>query len=275
MVDIGKKHMNPDKSKILNRNSKIHFVLVAGFSSDSEETFWLRDILREKGYGVTTVSFYGPDLRTEFASLTEEECIRNLTAVIDEISRESEAVFGIGISLGGALLLEHAKNHKNLAGIASVGTPFRLKNLKLMVAAQKIIIPLIYPAWKHLQKRDRLRLSPLGAARMSVAYMQNRFLENLESVKTPLLFLHSKKDRVTDWRSLEEFLPKIGSAKKEILYFDNGNHVINYSPLIIEKTLEFFNLSEPEEKTEPLAMPAPSLENPLELQTVEVSEEKR
>jgi hypothetical protein len=172
-----------------------------------------------------------------------------LTAVIDEISRESEAVFGIGISLGGALLLEHAKNHKNLAGIASVGTPFRLKNLKLMVAAQKIIIPLIYPAWKHLQKRDRLRLSPLGAARMSVAYMQNRFLE--------------------------EFLPKIGSAKKEILYFDNGNHVINYSPLIIEKTLEFFNLSEPEEKTEPLAMPAPSLENPLELQTVEVSEEKR
>ncbi|MDR3559552.1 MAG: hypothetical protein P4L62_01430 [Candidatus Pacebacteria bacterium] len=250
--------------------SKIHFILVAGFSSDSEETFWLRDILREKGYGVTAVSFYGPKLRTEFASLTEDECIRNLAKVIDQVSEKNETVFGIGISLGGALLLEHAKNNKNLAGIASVGTPFRLRNLKLMVAAQRVIIPLIYPAWKHLQKRDRLRLSPLGAAQMSVRYMRNRFLENLGSVETPALFLHSKKDKVTDWRALEEYLPKLSSSKKEILYFDNGNHVINYSPLIIEKTLEFFDLTESKEKTEPFETPLLSPENTLEFQPVKV-----
>ena len=255
--------------------SKVHFVLVAGFSSDSEETFWLRDILREKGYGVTAISFYGSELRTEFKSLTEEECIRNLDAVINNVSEKSEAVFGIGISLGGALLLEHAKTHKNLAGIASVGTPFRLKNRKLIGIAQKVIIPLIYPAWKHLQKRDRLRLSPLGAGRMSINYMENGFLKNLERIETPILFLHSKKDRVTDWRAMEEYLPKIGSARKKILYFDNGNHVINYSPLIIEKTLEFFSLAEPKEKTEPLEMPlSSSSENPLELQPAKVDSPK-
>lgn len=257
-----------------NDKSKTHFVLVAGFSSDNKETFWLRDILREKGYGVTAVSFYGPELRTEFKSLTEEDCIRNLAKTIEKVSRESEAVFGIGISLGGALLLEHAKTHDNLSGIASVGTPFRLRNKKLIVAGQTVLLPLIYPVWKHLQKHARLRLSPLGAVRMSVDFMTNRFLENLEGIRTPILFLHSKKDRVTDWRALEEYLPKLASSKKEVLFFDNGNHVINYSPLIVEKTLEFFNLTPPKTKVETLEIPFPSLENPLELQPAEVKNPK-
>lgn len=255
-----------------NDPSKIHFVLVAGFSSDNEETFWLRDILRAKGYGVTAVSFYGAKIRTEFGSLTEEDCVRNLAEVIEKAAKKSEVVFGIGISLGGALLLEHAKTHTDLAGIASVGTPFRLKNKKLLATGLAIILPLIYPVWKRLQKHERLRLSPLGAVRMSINFMNRRFLENLDQVKTPALFLHSKKDRVTDWRALEEYLPKLGSAKKEILFFDNGNHVINYSPLIVEKTLEFFNLVPAEEKNRAAKMPFPVLENPLEFQPAEIME---
>jgi esterase/lipase len=223
-------------------NSKICFVLVAGFSSDSQQIWKLGDVLRLAGYGVVVSSFHGENEMDDFSKLTEKECINNISALINKVADNYEYVYGVGISLGGALLLEYAKKEKRLSGIVSVGTPFLLRNIK-WIRFGMIFFPIIYPIWKYLQRIKKLRLSPIGAAAMAVDYMEGNFLENLDKITTPTLFLHSKKDSVTDYRVLEKYAVKLFAAKHKIIYSDNGNHVIDNDPMLIAKyAADFFGL---------------------------------
>lgn len=222
--------------------AKIHFVLVAGFSSDHKEAYGLKASLLNCGYSAYALSFYGNGYRDDFTTLTAAECVSNISAYIDECCEKYEKVYGIGISLGGALLLEHAKTNRNLEGIVSIGTPFKLKK-RWMISIAQFLLPLFYPAWRRLQKIKRLRLSPVGAGNVMIDYMEHAFLEGLDQVHTPVLFLHSKKDRVSDWRVLPEFFTQVGSEKKELEFFDNGRHVIDHDPdSIAGMALEFFGL---------------------------------
>lgn len=137
------------------------------------------------------------------------------------------------------MLLEYAKTQSGLKGIVSIGTPFKLRKRKLISIAQ-FFLPIFYPVWRRLQRIKRLRLSPVGAGNEMINYMETEFLQDLEKVKTPVLFLQSKKDKVTDWYALEENFGKIGSDIKEIEYFHNGRHVIDHDPdLVTDMSLEF------------------------------------
>jgi esterase/lipase len=225
-----------------NNNSKICFVLLPGFAPDYVQVLGLRESLKKHGFDVVASSFFGNTDIDDFSHLTAEDCIENISKIIDEASEKYDLVFGIGISIGGALLLENAKNNNNIKGVVSIGTPFRLKHRKLIRVGQKIC-PVIHPLWNQLQKYKKLRLLPIGAGDMIVNYLEGKFLENLNSIEIPALFLHSKEDKVTDYKALSEFVPKLLSTNKKIIFFDNGNHVIGYnSELIIKNALSFFEL---------------------------------
>jgi esterase/lipase len=223
-------------------NSKICFVLIAGFSSDSQQIWKLGEVLKDAGYGVAIGSFYGEAEVDDFSKLTEKECIDNISALINKAANNYEGVYGIGLSLGGALLLEYAKNESRLKGITSIGTPFCLRNIKWIRQGMKFF-PIIYPIWRHLQRIKKWRLSPIGATAMAVDYMEKAFLENLDKIATPTLFLHSKKDSVTDYRVLEKYVAKLSGDNHKIVYFDNGDHVIDNNPVLIaEYAINFFGL---------------------------------
>lgn len=228
---------------MMTKNGKICFILLPGFSSDDQQVMGLKKILEDADYGAVTSNFYGPERRNDFTDLTIEECISNISRVINEASDRCEKIYGIGISLGGALLLEHAKHFENLSGIVSVGTPFRLKKRRLIAIGQ-FLFPTFYWFWRRLQKIERLRLSPIGANKAAIDYLEGDFLENLSVINTPVLFLHSRKDGVTDHQALDEYVPRIASEKKEVIYFPNGNHVVDNNPVLItDHALAFFGLS--------------------------------
>jgi esterase/lipase len=219
--------------------SKTHFVLVAGFSSDHLETMGLKNFLEERGFSADAISFYGEGYIDDFTDLKISDCIASISKVINRCAKRYENVFGIGISLGGALLLEHAKHSDNLKGIASIGTPFKLINKAWISFGQKLF-PLVYFFWKRMQKIKWLRLNPIGATNTIMEYLETGLPKNLDSIKTPVLLLHSKKDPVSDYRVLPEYLDLISSEKKKIAFFDNGNHVIDNDPDLIMKYVSDF-----------------------------------
>jgi len=227
--------MNIDKSKT-------HFVLIGGFSSDHLGTMGLKKSLEKIGYSADAISFYGEKYINDFTDLKISDCIANVSGLIDRCAEQYEKVFGIGISLGGALLMEHAKRSDNLKGIASIGTPFRLNNRALMNFGQKIL-PTVYLLWRRMQKIKWLRLHPIGAANMIIEYLETDFLKGLDFVKIPILLLHSKKDQISDCSALPEYLDLISSERKKITFFHNGDHVISHDPdSIIEYYLDFLGL---------------------------------
>ena len=224
---------------------KIHFVLVAGFSSDQREVLGLKNVLEKQGFSAEAISFYGEGLLDDFTDIQAHQCVENVTRFVNAAIEKHDAVYSIGLSLGGALLLEYAKKNHCLSGITSISTPFRLKRRKWISLGQKAY-PVIYPFWKRLQKYKQLRLSPIGAANTVVEFLEGEFLNNLSHIKTPILLLHSKNDPIADHEALPEFCRSFSSLKRQLIYLDDGGHVIDRnSDLVAGHTLDFLRNLEP------------------------------
>ena len=223
--------------------SKIHFIVVAGFSSDNLEAVKFQKCLENMGFSAQAVSFYGKGYRDDFSGITASECLENISKVINEASEKYEMVFGVGISLGGSLLLDYAKKNDNLQGIVGIGVPFKLRKIRLIHFGEKLF-PVFLPIWNYLQKIKKFRLSPLGAASMVTKYLEGEAIQNLDRVKTPVLLIHSKKDPVSDFKAVSKFFDIISSAKKKIIFFDNGDHVVdNDFESVAKHSLDFFDIS--------------------------------
>ena len=208
------------------------FILLPGFAPDAMPVAPLKRRLEAAGHPVIAANFWGSNPRRDFSSMTVGQCLDGVRAVIEEAKLKSPIVVGIGVSLGGALLLEHAKTHNDLRTIISIGTPFRLKK-RMLFGFLAAIAPYVNPAWSVADKIRMLRLSPLGAAPMVYRYLEGDFLKGLERITTPVVFLHSKRDAVTDYRAIEPFAGKLSSSEKRIAILNNGDHVINYDADVI------------------------------------------
>jgi len=220
--------------------SQICFVLLPGFAPDYRPVLILQKALERHGYKVIPSNFFGETPIKNFSQLTISQCQNEIARLIGNAAKIHSQVIGIGISLGGALLLEHAKTYDNLAGIISIGTPFRLR-YRPLVYLGKLLMPVVYPLWRIIDERYKnLRLPPLGAGPMVVRYLEGEFLNNLEKINAPTLFLHSKKDWVTDYRALSRFSVTLSSHYKRTIFFENGNHVVDHDPERITRYIQEF-----------------------------------
>lgn len=213
----------------IKHNSEICFILLPGFSPDYLPVLPLKAALENRGYFAIASTFFGNRDFKYFNELTLDQCHNHVSQLIQSAKTQYKQVFGIGVSLGGALLLEYAKTYNDLSGIVSIGTPFRLKHRPLM-SAGKLFLPIVYPIWKKFEKYKNWRLLPVGAGPQVIRYLENGFMANLEKITTPVLLIHSKKDLITDFRVLPEYLEKIGSMSKSLIITENGNHVIDHDP---------------------------------------------
>jgi esterase/lipase len=215
------------------------FILLPGFAPDTVPVQALRGRLEALGYAVMASNFWGEERTPDFPRLTAADCHNSINALVKLAKQKFPVVIGIGISLGGALLIEHAKHNSDLDCIVSVGTPFRLKHKKLMAVGFSLL-PIIYPLWKVFDSIKALRLTPIGTAKMIVGYLETDFLNDFYKITTPVLLLHSQKDEVTDYKVVGEFSKKFVNAHTKVMMLGNGNHVINYdAEMIINGALSF------------------------------------
>ncbi len=217
---------------------KICFLLLPGFAPDNYPVSAMRDKLIQLGYNAVAANFWGIDPVSDFSTLTVERCKEGIANAVAELSQQYEIVIGLGISLGGALLMEHAKSFDNLDYIISIGTPFELRNKKL-ISFGFIMYPLAHIYWKIVDYL-KLRPTPIPAAKAMVDYLMHDFTENLEAIQTPLLLFHSKYDLVTDVAALPLYLEKIKSRYKKIIYFKKMGHTMDDNDQVILEEVDAF-----------------------------------
>jgi len=213
------------------------FILLPGFASDSLALLPIQRQLKRAGYAAVAANFWGEQAVDDFSTLTIARCLTGVDELVASMHEHYDLVIGLGFSLGGALLIEHAKIKNGLDYIISIGTPFQLKNrflIKLGIAA----IPLVYPLWKRLAQSRKNKLPPIGAAKMAVDYFSGDFLKSFEKVTTPLLFIHSKKDTVTEFRAVPAALRYFSNTKRELEVHEEGDHVLNYNSETIVTAVE-------------------------------------
>ena len=234
---------NAEHAEHIDR-SQLCFIILPGLAPDPLSVIPIKTYLEEQGYPAIVTNFCGDNTTTDFSKLSIEDCLENIAALVREAKKRRPIVVGIGISLGGALLIEHAKTHSDLDFIVSIGTPFKLKKAKL-ISLGVALAPIIHPIWKFFDKSQRLRPLPVEALPMAMRFFEGRFLENLDKVKSSILFMHGKKDPATDYKALLRYVKKFSNARTKVMLSENGDHQMGYDPVAITKDVfSFFDTSE-------------------------------
>jgi esterase/lipase len=218
----------------MNTNEKICFAILPGFAVSSMPVAPVENYIRDKGYMVFSSNFWGNWKVNDFSKLSVEECIEGIHSFIQSIKAQTDyKIIGMGVSLGGALYIEYAKKYNDLDYIVSIGTPFKLKN-RAIVGVANFMIPFLKYFW-----RDVPDMIILNSSKMVVSFFEKELPQNLEKVRTPILFLHSKQDSITYFSALMKNIPKFVNAKTHLVVFENKDHVINYDAKAI-----LFSISE-------------------------------
>ncbi len=215
------------------------FLILPGFAPDAVPVLGIQKHLEDIGYSAVATNFWGNFPLKSFSHLSVENCKEGIARQVDELRNRYTQIIGIGISLGGALLLEYAKENSKLDAIISVGAPFKLKK-KFLIKLGFALYPLLYIYWKMLGIRKSSRPIPIPAASMIFRYLNTDFLKNLEDISTPTLLLHSKKDYLSDYRAVDIFFEKMKMVKKQVIYLNDASHVLDYDGSLIFETASSF-----------------------------------
>lgn len=214
--------------------------------------------LQEKGYIVKNPLLKGHGIDIE--TLTQSNCedwYGTVRQAYEELSRESEEIYFVGLSMGALLGLKLAidsngdvslskgnvplKGERPLKGLALLGVPFVAKPLfRFLVIPGVRYTPLRFFITSVAKNFEKSVLDPQGRG----AYRQNslarmpcrsvfqtqdlvKFLrKNLAKISQPLLLLHGRKDHLADPRGLLEIQRGVSSPSVDIMMLENSAHVI-------------------------------------------------
>lgn len=221
----------PDKHK-----KNICFFILPGFSPDASSTLDIKNALETLNYPVFSVNFWGDNNQRDFSKLTIEECRSGIVKEINRLSKSYDYIIGIGVSLGGALLLDYAKHEDKLYCVVSVGTPFKLRH-ELFIRFGLLFLPIA-----RLFHKITTRKFKWVASGKVVRYLTREFVQDINRVRTRVLLLHSTLDFVADHEVVDEFLDMMASTKKQVVYVKNPDHIMNFdSKIIIPALSDFLN----------------------------------
>lgn len=216
------------------QKKNICFLVLPGFSLDNTSMRDITQALEALDYPVFSVNFWGNNEQRDFSKLTMEECRVGVAEEINKLSESYEHIVGIGMSLGGALLLDYAKHNDKLYCIVGVGIPFKLK-YELFIRFGLFFLPIA-----RLYYRITPRKFKWVASGKVVRYLTRDFVQDIDRVRTRVLLLHTTTDFVADRAVVDEFLNMMASTKKQVVYMKNPDHIMDCDSKIILPALSNF-----------------------------------
>lgn len=213
---------------LLEGNSGIGVVLIHGFSASPYEVRELAEYLNQKG-GITVyaplIIGHGTDYRN-FGAYSWEEWRNSIRNAINAVSLMEPEVYAGGVSLGGNLALDIAKE-RNLAGVFAIGAPVYYKNA---FAESSHVLKFFLQSLPNnnldeIEKQYYYHNRSVSAIAELMSYTE-AFKQQLDSIQEPVLLFQSDDDRTIDPKSADFILNNIGSDDKKLKKFPGDSHII-------------------------------------------------
>ena len=183
------------------------------------------------------------------ASCRHEAWLEAVDAAFRDLSDRHERVFLAGISLGGLLSLWLAAE-RDVAGIAVIGTPLRLRG------GAPWLVPLAKYVAPYLKKRNGSDIRNEAARRVHPSYpvmplasvhqlmqLQRRVRRALHRVTDPVLVAHGQLDGTAHPADADVIHRSVASASRELLWLPKSGHVVpvdHDGPRLSEAIARFF-----------------------------------
>lgn len=143
-----------------------------------------------------------------------------------------DLVFGVGLSMGGALTLVLAAEQR-FEAICVVGVPLRLRQpMAALLPLLRWIVPFPRKSVGSDIRDEAARrrhpsypVMPLAAVR-ELQHLQRRLRSLLGQVRVPALVAHGAHDRTARPSDSREIYARIASTQKRLLILENSAHVV-------------------------------------------------
>ena len=219
----------------LNKDSKVGVMLIHGFASTTFEMSSLRNFLAQKGLRVSARNLPGHGTTVDNCNATKyEEWLTATEQNLAELSNDCEKLYVVGFSMGAILALNLAtlfpiEKLVVACPVMSFKNSFEVNVLvrifnKIIVKKDKKTHHSEYKNIKNYSGYDQYPLIALNEFRK----LNNFVFKKLNKVKCPLLYVHSKKDRLSLSKNIDLIMNNVKSKDRQKLILNNTTHHIFY-----------------------------------------------
>jgi len=209
-------------------------LLIHGYTATAAEARLLGEELARRGYSVTAPLLPGHGTSpADLARCRWRDWADHVQAVYAQLAARCEKVFAIGESLGALLALHLAAHRPEVAGVVPCA-PALIARTKLIYLS-----PVLKHVVRQLPKR-RVAANPdnlvdgrwqgynvdVTAAAAQLLALQRVVRRELPLVRQPALICQGRLDTSVDLRGAQMILNGLGSAEKELVWFERSTHCL-------------------------------------------------
>lgn len=220
-----------------HRGNRVGCLLFHGFTGTPNEMRELGQRLHSQGYAVLGPALAGHATKLEDMLPTRwQDWYKTVTDAYDQLREQCDAIFPIGLSLGGVLSL-HLAAHREVAGVVAVSAPSSVNNWRIgFFRTFPFLLQLVPAIKKDLSRSDtqdpnvrtshiRYNAYPTQAGASMIRDFFPHVMDDLRDVRAPALIIQPRGDRTIPPQSMETIYARLGSREKEMAWLPRGGHL--------------------------------------------------
>ena len=244
------------------RNAGIGCLVTHGFTSSPKVVRYLGERLNGLGYTVLGERLAGHATRPQDLIRSRwQDWLLSFEDGYNLLRSETEQVFLLGLSMGGALSLTAAARlpaalgpgEPGVRGVVAMSTPFALPNDWLL--QYSYVLSLIRPYLPKSREAPGASWFDKESWQQHVAYPENpvrgigelatllrTMRRSLPQVKVPVLLIHSRDDHYVLQGSMDSIFEHLGTQNRQELWVEGGGHNITIEPTrdeVFHRSAEF------------------------------------
>ena len=223
-------------------------VLLHGFTGSPDVFSELGPHLADGGVAVTAPRLPGHGTTwQDLAARTADDWVGAAVAALDEMTKEREKVFVVGLSFGAALALHVAAEHPDrVAGVVTLAAFLESKDPRRFLApVLRHVIRSVPGVGNDIADPEGREIAyvrvPTRASQLMLRFVR-RVRAELPAVRCPLLVLHGRNDHVAHPGIAQMIVDRVSSTDKELVWLERSYHVITKDydrQEVLDRTLEF------------------------------------
>jgi carboxylesterase len=219
----------------MTSKDRIGFLLIHGFTGTHFEMIPLEKFLVERGFTVRNLTLPGHETTEEDLNKTNwSEWVDYPQLNLNEMKKECEKIFVIGLSMGGTITLLLGARNKDISGIITLAAVCKAPDWRMHLLSIPFVHH-IYP--RHKSKESGWEDLEALATHKSYEYypiksvgrlykMLKEAKNQVKNIQIPILVVYARKDLSVPKKQAYWIYNNVKSSDKEIVSIEKGGHVI-------------------------------------------------